>query len=276
VAHSSVSLEDQARIYERTSKGTRKIVLSTNICETSVTGNLPAILFSRLHVLNFHFAVPDVTAVIDSGRAKHVQFNARRALREFNDVFADTSSLRQRQGRAGRVREGICFKLYSSSAYSTFPAHAVPELRRCPLSGLMLQMFAPERLFLFRCCCSSCSNLSRRCDMHVRNIHSSVDTLRATIEPPPEHIIAASLQELSSLGAIREDGTTHSCLARYRRALSQSVCRYPHRHRNCFMFHSCRTSSRFITFERILSWLPWPASHLCSCHRVPDNLCRRL
>jgi len=94
-----------------------------------------------------------------------VQFNARRALRyhlhlhrrisvvsiycrilvlkprrEFNDVFADTSSLRQRQGRAGRVREGVCFKLYSSAAYATFPAHAVPELRRCPLSGLMLQM----------------------------------------------------------------------------------------------------------------------------------------
>ena len=89
----------------------------------------------------FHGAVPDVTAVIDSGRAKLVQFNARRALREFHDVFADKSSLRQRQGRAGRVREGICFKLYSSSAYSTFPAHAVPELRRCPLSGLMLQMF---------------------------------------------------------------------------------------------------------------------------------------
>jgi hypothetical protein len=110
---------------------------------------IPPFYFPALHVLIFHFAVPDVTAVIDSGRAKLVQFNARRALREFNDVFADTSSLRQRQGRAGRVREGICFKLYSSSAYSTFPAHAVPELRRCPLSGLMLQMFAPNARFFF-------------------------------------------------------------------------------------------------------------------------------
>jgi HrpA-like RNA helicase len=140
VAHSSVSLEDQSRIYERTNKGTRKIVISTNICETSVTGEpLPYFNFV-LPSYCFCFAVPDVTAVIDSGRAKLVQFNARRALREFHDVFADTSSLRQRQGRAGRVREGICFKLYSSAAYSTFPAHAVPELRRCPLSGLMLQM----------------------------------------------------------------------------------------------------------------------------------------
>jgi HrpA-like RNA helicase len=140
VAHSSVSLEDQARIYERTNKGTRKIVISTNICETSVTGRSASIVYSMLLFLPLYFAVPDVTAVIDSGRAKLVQFNARRALREFNDVFADTSSLRQRQGRAGRVREGICFKLYSSSAYSTFPSHAIPELRRCPLSGLMLQM----------------------------------------------------------------------------------------------------------------------------------------
>jgi HrpA-like RNA helicase len=116
VAHSSVSLEDQARIYERTNKGTRKIVISTNICETSVTGRSASIIYSMLLFLHLYFAVPDVTAVIDSGRAKLVQF------------------------RAGRVREGICFKLYSSSAYSTFPSHAIPELRRCPLSGLMLQM----------------------------------------------------------------------------------------------------------------------------------------
>ncbi len=98
--------------------------------------------------LNLYFAVPDVTSVIDSGRAKLVQFNARRSIREFNDVFADTSSLRQRQGRAGRVREGICFKLYSSSAYATFPTHAIPELRRCPLSGLMLQMFVAHQFFV--------------------------------------------------------------------------------------------------------------------------------
>ena len=43
--------------------------------------------------------------------------------------------------------------------------------------------------------------------MQCRNVNSSVDTLRSTIEPPPEHIIVASLQELNSLGAIREDGT---------------------------------------------------------------------
>jgi hypothetical protein len=43
--------------------------------------------------------------------------------------------------------------------------------------------------------------------MQSRNINSSVDTLRSTIEPPPEHIVAASFQELNSLGAIREDGT---------------------------------------------------------------------
>jgi HrpA-like RNA helicase len=136
-----VSPEDQARIYERTNKGTGKIVISTNICETSVTGRSASIIYFMLLFLHLYFAaVPDVTAVIDSGRAKLVQFNARRAIREFNDVFADTSSLRQRQGRAGRVREGICFKLYFSSAYSAFPSHAIPKLRRCPLSGLMLQM----------------------------------------------------------------------------------------------------------------------------------------
>ena len=42
--------------------------------------------------------------------------------------------------------------------------------------------------------------------MQSRNINSSIDTLRSTIEPPPEHIVAASFQELSSLGAITEDG----------------------------------------------------------------------
>lgn len=85
VAHSSVSLEDQARIYERTNKGTRKIVISTNICETSVTGRSASHFYSMLLFLHLYFAaVPDVTAVIGSGRAKLVQFNARRALREFN------------------------------------------------------------------------------------------------------------------------------------------------------------------------------------------------
>jgi HrpA-like RNA helicase len=42
--------------------------------------------------------------------------------------------------------------------------------------------------------------------MQSRNINSSIETLRSTIEPPPENIVAASFQELSSLGAIKEDG----------------------------------------------------------------------
>jgi ATP-dependent RNA helicase DHX57 len=239
VAHSSVSLEDQAHIYERTSKGTRKIVISTNICETSVTGIHFQYSFLLLlpSVLTPATAVPDVTAVIDSGRAKVVQFNPSRALREFHDVFADTSSLRQRQGRAGRVREGICFKLYSSCAYSTFPSHAVPELRRCPLSGLMLQMFAPRNtrispaLFLTSII---------RCDTQSRNINASIETLRSTLDPPPEHTIASALQELQSLGALREDdGAPRVCELDFAASSLTHALRLPHGHWRCFMRCSC-------------------------------------
>ena len=90
----------------------------------------------------------------------------------------------------------------------------------------------------------------RRCDMQSRNVNSSVDTLRSTIEPPPEHIIAASLQELSSLGAIREDG---SCNV------------FPPKHTiftpRLILSHPCQAPSPTLA----LLCVPFPSNHASRC-----------
>ena len=72
---------------------TRKIVLATNIAETSVT-------------------IDDVVHVVDCGRAKETAYDAERRLAVLEEQWVSIASARQRRGRAGRVRPGHCWRLY--------------------------------------------------------------------------------------------------------------------------------------------------------------------
>lgn len=100
----------------------RKIVVSTNIAETGVT-------------------IPDVTAVIDSGRHKEIRFDEKRQISRLIECWIAKSNALQRRGRAGRVQEGICFHLFTKNRMETALAdHPLPEMLRLSLQDLALRI----------------------------------------------------------------------------------------------------------------------------------------
>lgn len=96
-------------------------ILSTNIAESSVT-------------------LPRVTAVIDSGEVRRLQFDAQRSLERLELETVSMASAVQRTGRAGRVAPGRCLRLWSPQAERGFAGDEVPEVQRLDLSGAVLQL----------------------------------------------------------------------------------------------------------------------------------------
>jgi len=124
--HSSLSPADQKRAFlPCRHDGQRKIIIATNIAETSVT-------------------IPDVVCVIDSGFVKEVRQNKRSFTTSMLVTdWCSKASAKQRQGRAGRVQPGICCKLYSSRTLSTsMNDQAMPEIQRVPLEEICLSILA--------------------------------------------------------------------------------------------------------------------------------------
>ena len=110
----------QARIFEPTPPGARKVVLATNIAETSIT-------------------IDGVVYVIDTGFCKQKSYNPRNGLESLVVTPVSQASAQQRAGRAGRVAPGKCFRLYTSWAYShELDAQTVPEVQRTNLGSVVL------------------------------------------------------------------------------------------------------------------------------------------
>jgi ATP-dependent RNA helicase DHX36 len=119
--HSSMPTANQSRIFDRPPPGVRKIVLATNIAETSLT-------------------IDDVVYVIDSGRFKEKTYDAATNVACLRPEWVSKASARQRRGRAGRVQEGVCYHLFSSQAHSNFKEFQEPEMLRAPLESLCLRV----------------------------------------------------------------------------------------------------------------------------------------
>ena len=113
----------QQRVFQPAPPRTRKVILSTNIAETSVT-------------------VPGVRFVVDSGKAKIKQFRNRLGLDSLLVKSISRSSADQRQGRAGREAAGQCYRLYTQDSYGRMEKDAKPEILRCDLSAALLTMKA--------------------------------------------------------------------------------------------------------------------------------------
>ena len=94
--HSQVAPAEQRRVFAKLPPGVRKIVLATNIAETAVT-------------------IEDVVFVINSGRQKEKSHDPYTGVSTLQSAFTSKASERQRRGRAGRVRPGLCFHLYSKT-----------------------------------------------------------------------------------------------------------------------------------------------------------------
>jgi pre-mRNA-splicing factor ATP-dependent RNA helicase DHX16 len=110
----------QAKIFEPTPEGARKVVLATNIAETSLT-------------------IDGIVYVIDPGFVKENVFNPRTGMESLVVTPCSRASAGQRAGRAGRVGPGKCFRLYTKQAYmNELDENTTPEIQRTNLTGVIL------------------------------------------------------------------------------------------------------------------------------------------
>jgi ATP-dependent helicase HrpA len=114
-----LSAAEQQRIFS--TGGPRRIVLATNIAETSLT-------------------IPGIRYVVDTGMARISRFNPRTQTQRLPIEPIAQSSARQRQGRCGRVTDGVCVFLYDEEDLASRPAHTQPEIQRADLADVILRM----------------------------------------------------------------------------------------------------------------------------------------
>lgn len=119
--HGSMPTINQREIFDRPSPNVRKIVLATNIAESSIT-------------------IDDVVYVIDCGKAKETSYDALNKLACLLPSWISKASAHQRRGRAGRVQPGVCYRLYPRLVFDAMPQYQLPEILRTPLQELCLQI----------------------------------------------------------------------------------------------------------------------------------------
>ncbi|KAM9734221.1 ATP-dependent DNA/RNA helicase DHX36 [Menidia menidia] len=119
--HSLMPTVNQTQVFKRPPPGVRKIVIATNIAETSIT-------------------IDDVVFVIDGGKIKETNFDTNNNISTMTAEWVSLANAKQRKGRAGRVRPGKCYHLYNGLRASLLNAYQLPEIMRTPLEELCLQI----------------------------------------------------------------------------------------------------------------------------------------
>jgi len=165
--HSQINTTDQKKMFECPPKNVRKIILSTNISETSIT-------------------IDDVGYVIDSGKIKETLYDSNNDFSMLNTFWTSKSSVVQRKGRAGRCQNGVCFHLYTRSRFLNMEEFQSPIIQRMPLYEICLQ----SKLLLQ--------------DHPTLQVE---DFLQRALDPPNPLNITSSIDKLKQMDALTADGS---------------------------------------------------------------------
>ncbi|KAL1929926.1 hypothetical protein VTP01DRAFT_1080 [Rhizomucor pusillus] len=121
--YAGLTMEEQLRIFQPTPRGSRKVIVSTNIAEASVT-------------------LEGIVYVIDTGFVKVRAYNPKTGMEALVVMPISKASALQRAGRAGRVKPGKAFRLYTEETYKSLRDTSVPEIQRSNLAPVILQLKA--------------------------------------------------------------------------------------------------------------------------------------
>lgn len=121
--YAGLTTEEQLRVFEPTGRGSRKVIISTNIAEASVT-------------------IEGIKYVIDSGFVKIRTYNPTTGLAALSTVPTSVASATQRSGRAGRTSPGTCYRLYTESTFASMPPSTPAEVTRTDMMTPILQLKA--------------------------------------------------------------------------------------------------------------------------------------
>ena len=130
--HASLPSEEQARVFAPAPAGVRKVILATNVAETSLT-------------------LPGVRVVIDLGMVKEKNFDRDKGIEVLSVVAISQSSARQRAGRAGRSAPGDVYRLYTEAQFTQMSAEQVPLLCCTPLSCVSAFVRSCSRALVLSC-----------------------------------------------------------------------------------------------------------------------------
>ncbi|WVW82502.1 hypothetical protein I302_104513 [Kwoniella bestiolae CBS 10118] len=121
--HSTIPAAEQKEVFRPPPKGVRRIILATNIAETSIT-------------------IPDVVYVVDTARVKEKRYDPERHMSSLVSAWVGSSNLNQRAGRAGRHREGEYYGLLSKKRLQALDPHQLVEMKRSDLSNVVMHVKA--------------------------------------------------------------------------------------------------------------------------------------
>ncbi|MGV8930723.1 MAG: DUF3418 domain-containing protein [Luteimonas sp.] len=185
--YARLSARDQDRVFNPGPQ--RRIVLATNVAETSLT-------------------VPRIHYVVDPGLARVKRYSPRLKLDRLHIEPVSQASADQRKGRCGRIAPGICYRIYAEADFATRTAYTDPEIRRAALAGVILRMLS---LGLGNTA-GHASSPSKRTQGASRDNDAHVIENFPFLEPPEPRAIADGWQQLQELGAVgvSDDGRQRS------------------------------------------------------------------